>query len=186
MCIVFSLIQAINKVRRDHKIIERELIAGRLRLQWPCFLYRKQLARGTHVLHGNPAGVASRTEPCVLQVLAMKASGASDLISACTVRSPSLAAPLSSRPDACPTPIACLRYSTAPALGGKALFAPLGQQAPEFPQKTVRRAAILSDQMCETILRGISFRLKSDRRTRTLEHGICHVDATVLDGNDDV
>ena len=50
--------------------------------------------------------------------------------------------------------------------------------------KVARRAAIFSDQMCETILRGISLQLKSDRRLRSLEHGICHVDATVLDGDD--
>ena len=66
------------------------------------------------------------------------------------------------------------------------MSAPLGRRAPELPRKTVRRAAILSDQVCETILRGISLRLKSDRRTRTFEHGICHVDVTVLDGNDDM
>ena len=52
--------------------------------------------------------------------------------------------------------------------------------------KTARRAAIFSDQMCETILRGTSLELRSDKRTRLLEHGICHVDATVLDGNDEV
>ena len=50
--------------------------------------------------------------------------------------------------------------------------------------KVARRAVIFSDQMCETILRGISLQLKSDRRLRSLEHGICHVDATVLDGDD--
>ena len=52
--------------------------------------------------------------------------------------------------------------------------------------ETARRAAIFSDQMCETILRGISLQLRSDKRLRSLEHGICNVDATVLDGNDEI
>ena len=63
MCTSFSL--ATNKARRDPLVVERELVAGRLRLAWCCHLYRKQIARGSYFLHDHPAGATSWTQPCV-------------------------------------------------------------------------------------------------------------------------
>ena len=50
MCTAFSVIQAINKARRDPAIVERKLVAGRLHLAWCCHLYRKQILRGAYFL----------------------------------------------------------------------------------------------------------------------------------------
>ena len=45
-CTPFSAIQAIDKKRRDLTVIERELVAGRVHLDFCCYLYRRQMARG--------------------------------------------------------------------------------------------------------------------------------------------
>ena len=79
---------------------------------------------------------------------------------------------------------ACLKPLIAVALGGKDFALARGGEHQTCFGKAERRAAIFSDQMCETILRGISLQLRSGKRLRSLEHGICHVDATVLDGDD--
>ena len=68
----FSAMQAINRRRRDPKVIQRELISGRLHLDWCCRLYRKQVARGAYFLHEHPAGATSWQEPCVLGVRSLQ------------------------------------------------------------------------------------------------------------------
>ena len=65
-------------------------------------------------------------------------------------------------------------------------FPPWGGEHQNCLGKTACRAVTFSDQMCETILRDISVQLRSDKRLRTLEHGIYHVHPIVLDGNDEV
>ena len=68
-CTPFSQIQAINNVQRDPRDVEREIIAGRVHLEFCCYLYRKQMARGAYFLHEHPQGATSWREPCVLSVL---------------------------------------------------------------------------------------------------------------------
>ena len=57
----FSAIQAINNIpgKRDPLTIAREKAAGRLHLEWCCYLYRKQIARGAYFLHEHPNGATS-------------------------------------------------------------------------------------------------------------------------------
>ena len=49
--------------------------------------------------------------------------------------------------------------------------------------KVARRAAIFSDQMCETILIGFSAQMKADRRLRENEFGVQVVE---LDGQEEI
>ena len=74
MCTAFSAIQAINNIpgKRDPLIIACEKAAGRLHLDWWCFLYRKQISRGVYFLHEHPNGAASWMEPSVLGVLSLQ------------------------------------------------------------------------------------------------------------------
>ena len=55
MCTALSVIQAINKARRDPSVVERDLVAGRIHMAWFSHLYRKQIARSSYVLHEHPA-----------------------------------------------------------------------------------------------------------------------------------
>ena len=74
MCTAFSAIQAINNIpgKRDPLIVAREQAAGRLHLDWFCYLYRKQISRGAYFLHEHPNGATSWMEPSVLGVLSLK------------------------------------------------------------------------------------------------------------------
>ena len=68
-CTPFSQIQAIHRARREPQDIERELIAGRVHLEFCCYLYRKQIVRGADFLHEHPQGATSWREPCIQSVL---------------------------------------------------------------------------------------------------------------------
>jgi len=74
MCTAFSAIQAINNIpgKRDPLIVAREKAAGRLHLDWCCYLYRKQISRGAYFLHEHPNGATSWMEPSVLGVLSLR------------------------------------------------------------------------------------------------------------------
>ena len=74
MCMAFFAIQAINNRpgKRDPAVIAREKAAGRLHLDWCCYLYRRQIARGAYYLHEHPNGATSWMEPCVLSVLSLQ------------------------------------------------------------------------------------------------------------------
>ena len=52
--------------------------------------------------------------------------------------------------------------------------------------KVARRAAIFSDQMCETILNGFSRQLKQDGTLRNNEDGIIFLEAEILDANGEI
>ena len=71
-CTPYFQIQAINKARRDPKDVERELIAGRVHIDFCCALYRRQIARGANFLHEHPPGASSRKEPRIQAILQHK------------------------------------------------------------------------------------------------------------------
>ena len=56
LCTKFSAWQYINRAKRPADNVERELVAGRVRLTWGCKLYRDRVKRGAFFLHEHPAG----------------------------------------------------------------------------------------------------------------------------------
>ena len=67
-CTPFSLLQNINKERRDPKIVEAEIRAGEAHLKFCCELYFIQLRGGRCFVHEHPAEATSwsRTSMCEL------------------------------------------------------------------------------------------------------------------------
>ena len=170
LCIAFLLIQAINKARRERKIIEHELIAGRLHLQWCCHLYRKQLARGAYFLHEHPAGPPSWTGPCVLQVLVMKGVRRIRSDQHLHGQESKLGNPIKKPTVFMSNADDLSEMTDRRCFGIKGLSSRHGGgEHQNCIGKPARRAAILYDQMCETILHGTSLELKTDRRIQTLK-----------------
>ena len=184
MCTVFSAIQAINVARRDPAIVEREKVAGRVHLQWCCYLYRKQIARGMYFLQEHPNGATSWMEPCVLEVLGLD-SVKRIRADQCQHGQESDAGNPIKKPTGFMSNAPHLLEALDQRCFGRrgACSRPQGGRHQDCLGKVARRAAIFSDLMCEIILSGFSAQLRADKRMRENEVGINHV---MLEGSDEI
>ena len=184
MCTAFSAIQAINNCKRDPQIVAREQAAGRLHLQWCCYLYRKQVARGAYFLHEHPNSATSWREPCVLGVLSLN-GGKRIRADQCMHGQESQQGNPLKKPTGFMSNAPCLLDAlNRRCFGRKGLCSrPSGGRHQDCLGNVARRAAIFSDDMCEVILSGFSAQLKADRRMRENEHGVNHI---MLEGSDEI
>ena len=58
-CTAFSVIQNLNRARRDPKVIEKEMDEARGHMQFCIELYRMQLSAGRYFIHEHPEGASS-------------------------------------------------------------------------------------------------------------------------------
>ena len=183
-CTPFSQIQAINPARRDPREIERELIAGRVHLEFCCSLYRKQIARGAYFLHEHPQGATSWREPCMQAMLQLSGVRRVRCDQCQFGQESETGNPVRKATGFMSNAWHLLDIINRRCFGRKGFCTrPQGGRHQDCLGKVARRAAIYSDEMCEAILSGMKAQLVSDRRARDGEIGVhCVMD----DGDDEV
>ena len=68
-CTPFSQLQGLNKARRDPKIVEKELRAGKADIKFCLEVYTMQMKAGRHFVHEHPLGSTAWKMPEVLRFI---------------------------------------------------------------------------------------------------------------------
>ena len=68
-CTPFSTWQRINNLRKPPEVVDRELRAGIVHIEFCCRLYRQQMQRGAYFLHEQPDQAGSWDLPCIRELM---------------------------------------------------------------------------------------------------------------------